>query len=84
MPERAIIIEPHARHTTTNFRNSARLMYRYGIPFDKMALCTSTMDQVVYITNPLTSSKSAICANWATCPTNCFKKYRPTTLSLSR
>ncbi len=51
VPERAIIIEPHARHTTTNFRNAARLMYRYGIPTDKMSLCTSTYDQIIYITN---------------------------------
>lgn len=53
VPERAIIIEPHARHTTTNFRNAARLMYRYGIPTDKMSLCTSTMDQIRYITDPV-------------------------------
>ena len=52
VPERAIIIDPHARHTTTNFRNGARLIFRYGIPADKMALCTSTMDQIVYITDP--------------------------------
>lgn len=53
VPERAIIIEPHARHTTTNFRNTARLMYRYGIPTDKMSLCTTTMDQIRYITDPV-------------------------------
>lgn len=53
VPERAIIIEPHARHTTTNFRNAARLMYRYGIPTDKVSVCTSTFDQVRYITDPV-------------------------------
>lgn len=52
VPARAIIIEPHARHTTTNFRNAARLMYRYGIPTDKRSVCTSTFDQIVYITDP--------------------------------
>lgn len=52
IPERAIIIEPHARHTTTNFRNAARLMYRYGIPLDKKSLCTTTADQLIYITDP--------------------------------
>ena len=41
IPEQAIIIEPHARHTTTNFRNAARLVYRYGIPADKKALFTT-------------------------------------------
>jgi hypothetical protein len=37
----AIIIEPHARHTTTNLRNTARLIYRYSIPFDKPVLIVS-------------------------------------------
>lgn len=52
VPERAIIIEPHARHTTTNFRNAARLMYQYGIPTDKLSVCTTTFDQIIYITDP--------------------------------
>jgi len=41
IPADAIIVDPHARHTTTNMRNAARLMYRYGIPFDKTALVTT-------------------------------------------
>jgi len=38
VPENAVIIEPHARHTTTNIRNDVRLIFRYGIPMDKAAL----------------------------------------------
>jgi hypothetical protein len=49
IPEQAIIIEPHARHTTTNFRNSARIMFRYGIPADKMAVVTTSLYQSYYI-----------------------------------
>jgi hypothetical protein len=41
VPEDAIIIDPHARHTTTNVRNAARLMFRYGIPTDRPALITT-------------------------------------------
>lgn len=41
VPEEAILIDPHARHTTTNLRNAARQMYRYGIPFERMALITT-------------------------------------------
>jgi len=41
IPADAIIVDPHARHTTTNMRNAARLIYRYGIPFDKTALVTT-------------------------------------------
>ena len=45
IPERAILIEPHARHTTTNLRNAARIMYRYGFPFEKPALVTTNTFQ---------------------------------------
>lgn len=52
IPAKFIIIEPHARHTTTNFRNATRLMIRYGIPLDKQALCVTTSDQAEYIERP--------------------------------
>jgi hypothetical protein len=45
IPPGAILIDPHARHTTTNMRNAARLMYRYGMPFDKKALVTTDPGQ---------------------------------------
>ncbi|MBT1690664.1 YdcF family protein [Dawidia soli] len=38
IPEDRIIVEPHARHTTTNIRNATRLMIQYGIPIDKKSL----------------------------------------------
>jgi len=38
IPGNAILIDPHARHTTTNFRNADRLIYRYGIPMDRPVL----------------------------------------------
>jgi hypothetical protein len=49
VPADAILIDPHARHTTTNMRNAARLMYRYGIPFDRNALVTTDRYQSSYI-----------------------------------
>jgi hypothetical protein len=51
IPENAIIVDPHARHTTTNFRNAARQIYRYNIPFDKPALVTGDIYQSLYIEN---------------------------------
>ncbi len=48
--EKNILIEPHARHTTTNFRNGARLAFRYGIPTDK-ALVTSSEDHITSCVN---------------------------------
>ena len=53
IPAEAIIVDPHARHTTTNMRNAARLMYHYGIPFDKKALVSTDPQQSSYIENPL-------------------------------
>jgi hypothetical protein len=51
VPEEAILIEPHARHTTTNMRNCARIIYRYGIPSDKPAITSTDKYQSYYITN---------------------------------
>ena len=45
IPSNAILIDPHARHTTTNMRNTVRLIYRYGIPFSKPALTCTTRGQ---------------------------------------
>lgn len=53
VPENAIIIEPHARHTTTNFRNCARLIYRYGMPMQKPAIVSTTKSTITYITTTL-------------------------------
>ncbi len=50
IPEKSILIEPHARHTTTNFRNAARLVFRYGIPTDLKALVTSSEDHIALTT----------------------------------
>lgn len=49
IPESALLIDPHARHTTTNLRNVARLMYRYGIPTDQPVLITTDFGQTLYI-----------------------------------
>lgn len=38
IPANVILIDPHARHSTTNWRNADRLIYRYGIPMDKPVL----------------------------------------------
>jgi len=53
IPENDIIVEPHARHTTTNIRNAVRLMWRYGIPFDKPGLVTTD----IYHTNTIASDE---------------------------
>lgn len=41
IPEKNIIIEPYARHTTTNLRNATRLMLRYGFDIKQKSLIVS-------------------------------------------
>ncbi len=53
IPANAILIDPHARHTTTNMRNTVRMMYRYGIPFTKVALTCTTRGQSTMIEKTL-------------------------------
>jgi DUF218 domain-containing protein len=49
IPEARILVEPYARHTTTNFRNAARLAFRYRIP-TRLALVTSSEDHITSVT----------------------------------
>jgi DUF218 domain len=51
IPESAIIMEPHARHTTTNMRNAVRLIYQYHFPATKAAVVLSDKSQSAGITN---------------------------------
>jgi hypothetical protein len=45
IPANAIIIEPHARHTTTNMRNTVRIIFRNGIPFTMPGITCTTLGQ---------------------------------------
>jgi hypothetical protein len=49
VPETAVLVDPHARHTTTNLRNAVREIYRYGAPMNKPALVISDTAQIDYI-----------------------------------
>ena len=49
IPEAAIIAEPHARHTTTNIRNTVRIMMERGVPLDKPGLITSGSSHIDYV-----------------------------------
>lgn len=50
VPADRIFIEPHARHTTTNMRNAARLMLSAGFPAGREALIVSDHRTIGYIT----------------------------------
>jgi len=49
IPAGAVMMEPHARHTTTNLRNSVRLMIRYHFPAVKPGLIVTDKDDNDYI-----------------------------------
>lgn len=49
LPENAIIVEPYARHTTTNLRNGVREIIHYGIPTGKPLLIVSDTSQSDYM-----------------------------------
>ncbi len=49
VPSNAILIEPHARHTTTNLRNLNRIIYRFKIPAHKKVLIVTDVSQSTYI-----------------------------------
>lgn len=53
IPENAVIMEPHARHTTTNLRNCVRLVYRYGMPLDKPCITSTSRFQSNMISTTL-------------------------------
>lgn len=50
--ENAILIDPYARHTTTNLRNAVRELIRYGVPADKRVLVVSDPGQTAMIASP--------------------------------
>lgn len=52
VPADAVIIEPHARHTTTNVRNAARLLLALRAPATRDALVVSSADHIDYVAGP--------------------------------
>ena len=51
IPENQILIDPHARHTTTNLRNVSRLVFRHGIPADKKVIVSTSTQHSQYVTS---------------------------------
>ncbi len=51
IPDEAVFIEPHARHTTTNLRNVSRMIYRFNIPDHKPVLTLTNPAHSKYTLN---------------------------------
>jgi len=58
VPAEAIIIEPYARHTTTNLRNITRRLAAMTAPLDKDTLIITNVGQSSYIESPDFSARN--------------------------
>jgi hypothetical protein len=58
VPAEAIIIEPYARHTTTNLRNITRRLVAMAAPLDKDTLVITNTSQSGYIESPEFSARN--------------------------
>nr|WP_245842561.1 YdcF family protein [Sphingomonas laterariae] len=58
IPADAILIEPYARHTTTNLRNAARLAMAMGAPLDRDMLIVCNPQQSGYIESPIFAARN--------------------------
>ncbi|HEX3366622.1 YdcF family protein [Phenylobacterium sp.] len=59
VPAEAIVVDPYARHTTTNLRNATRLLFRMGAPLDRPVLITTSRDQSLSIELPSFAQRNA-------------------------
>ena len=53
IPASAILVEPYARHTTTNLRNAARQIFQYRLPSSRPLAIVSDKAQIDYIASEM-------------------------------
>ncbi|MGY0407798.1 MAG: YdcF family protein [Polaribacter sp.] len=89
IPQENIIIEPYARHTTTNLRNTSRLMIKYQMPLKKKSLMITNNFHSKDITTKKFSERCLIELGYQ--PATLFKRlsktvveFTPNTLSLQQ
>lgn len=58
VPPESIVVEPYARHTTTNLRNVTRRLVALGAPVDQQALIVTNVEQSKYIESALFSERN--------------------------
>jgi hypothetical protein len=51
IPATAVIVEPHARHTTTNFRNANRIIFSNDFPTNGKLMFITSKSHLDYLTN---------------------------------
>jgi hypothetical protein len=78
LPESAVLIEPYARHTTTNLRNASRLVIEHAFPLDRPILVVSDPIQMAYIESAVFSRRNLAELGYA--PMRLGKKISPTAI----
>jgi len=58
IPADRVILEPYARHTTTNLRNATRRMVALGMPLDRPTLIVTDAEQSKYIESQTFSDRN--------------------------
>ena len=58
IPADRVILEPYARHTTTNLRNATRRMVALGFPLDRPTLIVTDAEQSKYIESQVFSDRN--------------------------
>jgi len=53
IPASAVMVDPYARHTTTNVRNAVRIVWQSGIPANKRMMCVSDVMHIAYVNSPM-------------------------------
>jgi hypothetical protein len=75
VPADAIVVDPYARHTTTNLRNATRLLFRMGAPLGRPVLITTSQDQSLSIELPSFAARNA--AELGYQPMGAYKRLSP-------
>jgi len=75
VPADAIVVDPYARHTTTNLRNATRLLFRMGAPLDRPVLITTSQDQSLSIELPSFAARNS--AELGYQPMGAYKRLSP-------
>lgn len=58
VPPDAIIVDPLARHTTTNLRNASRLLVGMGAPQRQEAVVVSNETHITYVLSPVFKTRN--------------------------
>jgi hypothetical protein len=75
VPADASVVDPYARHTTTNLRNASRLLFRMGAPLSQPVLIVTSQDQSFSLELPSFAARNQ--AELGYLPMTAYKRLSP-------